>query len=130
MSGEQADFRTRVCGTCRAKVAASRPRCPRCSATETTANPQTEAAHSKRLALISGTLFALALAAFTAIYMQQPADPPAVIAESVPDPLAARRAASAAAAAAAAEKEAAPADAEAPAPAPAEDTPADGPRAQ
>ena len=126
MSREQSDFRTRVCGTCRAKVAAGRPRCPRCSATEKTANPETEAAHSKRLALISGTLLALAFAALGAIYMDQPPDPPAVISESVPDPLAERRAASAAAVAAAAEEKAAPADAEAPAPA--DETPAEGAR--
>ena len=107
----ESDFRTRVCGNCRAKVAADRQRCPRCSAVETTAPPEIDAAHSKRLALISGTLLALALVALGVVYMQQPAETAAEIPKSVPDPLAARRAASAAAVAAAQEQEAAPASA-------------------
>src|SRR5918994_3592779 len=109
VSRETSDFRTRVCGNCRAKVAADRSRCPRCSAVETNAKPEVDSAHSKRLALISGTLLALALVALGVVYMQQPAETAAVTPKSVPDPLAARRAASAAAVAAAQEQEAAPA---------------------
>jgi Flp pilus assembly protein TadD len=107
---DESDFRIRVCDNCRAKVAADRPRCPRCGATEAAASPEIDAARSKRLAMISGTLLALALIAVGVIHWQQPAETSTVVPKSVADPLAARRAASAAAVAAAQAEEAAPAD--------------------
>jgi tetratricopeptide (TPR) repeat protein len=107
---EESDFRTRVCGNCRTKVAAHRPHCPKCRAVEATSETGADAAHSKRLAMISGTLLALALVALGVIYLQQPAETATVVAKPVADPLAGRRAASAAAAAAAQEADAAPAD--------------------
>ena len=110
VSREESDFRTRVCGNCRAKVAADRSRCPRCSAVEASSNPVIDPAHSKRLAMISGTLLALALIALGVVYLQQPAETATEIPKSVADPLAARRAASAAAVAAAQEQDSAPAD--------------------
>ena len=92
---------TRVCGNCRIKVAIDRPRCPRCRVTVTESDPAREAARSKRLAMVSGSLLAVALVALGGLYLQQPA----ATAEFVPsgavaDPLAARRAAAATAAAA------------------------------
>ena len=107
---EESDSRTRVCGHCRAKVAADRSRCPRCSAVEASSSPEIDPPHSKRLALISGTLLAMALIALGVVYMQQPAETATVVPKSLADPLAARRAASAAAVAAAQEQDAAPAD--------------------
>src|SRR5215207_11462787 len=107
---EESGSLTRVCDHCRAKVAADRQRCPRCGAVETTANPEIDAPHSKRLALISGTLLALALIALGVIYLQQPAETATVIPNAIADPLAARRAASLAAAAAAQGEDAATAD--------------------
>jgi Flp pilus assembly protein TadD len=77
---------------------------------ETTARPEIDPVHSKRLALISGTLLAVALGALGAVYMQEPAETAAVNPTSVSDPLAARRAAGAAVAAAK-ETESLPADA-------------------
>lgn len=111
MSRDASDSRTRVCGNCRAKVAAERLRCPRCGATEAAANTEIDAASSRKLALIAGTLLALAVVALGAIYLQQPAETATVIPKSVADPLAARRTASAAAVAAEAEASA-PADPE------------------
>ena len=110
VSREESDSRTRICGNCRAKVAAGRTRCPRCSAVEASSNPESDPAHSKRLAMISGTLLALALITLGVVYLQQPAETATVIPKSVADPLAARRAASAAAVAAAQEQDSAPAD--------------------
>ena len=110
MAREDDVFRTRVCGNCRAKVAADRTRCPRCSAVEASADPEIDAARSKRLAMISGTLLALALVTVGVIHFQQPAETATVVPKSVADPLAARRAASAAAVAAAQQEESAPAD--------------------
>jgi hypothetical protein len=103
VSRDASDSRTRVCGNCRAKVAAERLRCPRCGATEAAANTEIDAASSRKLALIAGTLLALAVVALGAIYLQQPAETATVIPKSVADPLAARRTASAAAVAAEAE---------------------------
>ena len=83
-----------------------RPRCPRCRASETVADPAVVAARSKRLALVSGSLLAVALIALTGIYLRQPAQTaPALPRGPVTDPLAARRAAAAAAAAPAAAEE-------------------------
>ena len=110
VSREESDSRTRICGNCRAKVAAGRTRCPRCSAVEASSTPEIDPAHSKRLAIISGTLLALALIALGVVYLQQPAETATVIPKSVADPLAARRAASAATVAAAQEQDSAPAD--------------------
>jgi tetratricopeptide (TPR) repeat protein len=110
VSRDESDSRTRVCDNCRAKVSADRQRCPRCGATEATSDPEIDAARSKRLAMISGTLLALALIAVGLIHLQQPAETATVIPKSVTDPLAARRAASAAAVAAAQAEESAPAD--------------------
>ena len=107
---EESDFRTRVCGNCRAKVAAHRPQCPKCRAVEASSDAEVDAAHSKRLAMISGTLLALALIALGVIYLQQPAETATVMPNAVADPLAARRAASLAAAAAAQGEDAATAD--------------------
>ena len=103
VSREESDSRTRICGNCRAKVAAGRTRCPRCSAVEAGSNPESDPAHSKRLAMISGTLLALALIALGVVYLQQPAETATVVPKSLTDPLAARRAASATAVAAAVE---------------------------
>ena len=89
MARDESDFRTRVCGNCRAKVAADRPRCPRCGAVEASADPEIDAARSKRLAMISGTLLALALIAVGVIHFQQPAETATVVPKSVADPLAA-----------------------------------------
>jgi tetratricopeptide (TPR) repeat protein len=110
VSRDESDLRTRVCGNCRAKVAAERPRCPRCGAVEASADPDGDAARSKRLALISGGLLAVALIAVGVIHLQQPAETATVVPKSVADPLAARRAASAAAVAAAQAEASAPAD--------------------
>src|SRR6187549_3883527 len=71
---DESDFRTRICGNCRAKVAADRTRCPRCNAMEATSHPDIDAARSKRLAMISGTLLALALITVGVIHLQQPAE--------------------------------------------------------
>jgi tetratricopeptide (TPR) repeat protein len=110
VSRDESDSLTRVCDNCRAKVAADRARCPRCGATEASSDPEIDAARSKRLAMISGTLLALALVAVGVIHLQQPAETASVVPKSIADPLAARRAASAAAVAAAQAEEAAPAD--------------------
>ena len=67
---------------------------------EATSDPEIDAARSKRLAMISGTLLALALITVGVIHLQQPAETATVIPKSVADPLATRRAASAAAVAA------------------------------
>ena len=98
------------CGNCRAKVAAGRTRCPRCGAVEAASNPQSDAAHSKRLAMISGTLLGAGGRYAGRVYLQQPAETATVIPKSVADLLAARRAASAAAVAAAQEQDSTPAD--------------------
>jgi Flp pilus assembly protein TadD len=97
-----------VCQKCRSKVAASRLSCPRCGTRFAIANPEREAAHSKRLALISGTALVLALIGLGVVYMQQPVETESAVTTPVTDPLAARRAASAAAVAAAQEAALAP----------------------
>jgi tetratricopeptide (TPR) repeat protein len=72
------------------------------------ADPEREAAHSKRLALISGTALVLALIGLGVVYMQQPVETESAVTAPVADPLAARRAASTAAVAAAQEAALAP----------------------
>ena len=110
MGREESIAETRVCGKCRSKMAADRRTCPRCSAAEEWVSEAVEEAHSKRLALISGTLLALALIALGVVDLQQPVESEAAPGFKPADPLAARRAAAAAAAAAATEPES-PADA-------------------
>ena len=111
MSREESVSRTIVCPKCRSKVAATRSGCPRCSTKFIIADPEREAAQSKRLALISGTALVLALIGLGIVYMQQPVETESAAASTpVADPLAARRAASSAAVAAAQAEESAPVD--------------------
>ena len=99
----------RICGNCRTRVALDRRRCPKCRVTETVTDPAVVAARSKRLALISGSMLAVALIALAVLYMQQPTQTAASVPTgTVADPLAARRAAAAAAAATNQEDAAAP----------------------
>lgn len=100
-----------LCPSCRCKVSANRPLCPRCGKS-IAADESHEAARSTRLAVISGTALALALVGLGVVYMQQPVETESPVKTgAVADPLAARRAASDAAVAAAQASGPAPANA-------------------